>query len=58
MEADQNKSAITITNSKWYLTEFLYDGGTVNLKIAGSTDGEKLTVRTFGDGVVYDEEVE
>lgn len=57
-EADQNKPAITITNSQWYLDEFLYGGGTVNLKISGSTDGEKLTVRTFGDGVVSDENVE
>ena len=56
-ESNQNQTAITITKSQWYLTEFLYGGGTVNLKIAGSTDGEKLTVRTFGAGVVSDEEV-
>lgn len=57
-ESGQNKSAINITDCKWYLTEFLYSGGTVNLKISGSTDGQKLTVRTFGDGVVSDENVE
>jgi hypothetical protein len=30
----------------------------VNLKIAGSTNSDKVTVRTYGDGVVSDENVE
>jgi hypothetical protein len=48
---------LNITSSLWYLTQTNYGGGFVSLKIKGSTSGEKVTVRTFGDGVVSDRTV-
>jgi hypothetical protein len=41
-----------------YFTRTNYGGGMVNLIIAGSTNGDKVTVRTYGDGVISDENVE
>ena len=50
---------LNITNSQWYLTRnTIVPAGTVNLKVAGSTNGDKVTVRTNGDGVIFDENVE
>jgi hypothetical protein len=49
---------LNITNSQWYLTRINNVGGMVNLKITGSTNADKVTIRTYGDGVVYDEKVE
>jgi hypothetical protein len=52
-------ATLNITNSQWYLTRnTLIPAGVVNLKIAGSTNGDKVTVRTYGDGVIFDENVE
>jgi hypothetical protein len=55
---DNSPATLSITNSQWYLTKTNYGGGMVNLKIAGSTNSDKVTVRTYGDGVVSDENVE
>jgi len=55
---DNRDTSLNITNSQWYLTRTNYSGGMVNLKIAGSTNGDKVTIRTYGDGVVSDENVE
>jgi len=49
---------LNITGSQWYLTRNNSGGGMVNLKIIGSTNGDKVTIRTYGDGVVSDENVE
>jgi hypothetical protein len=55
---DYNPATLNITDSQWYLTRTNYGGGMVNLRIAGSTNGDKVTVRTHGDGVISDENVE
>lgn len=55
---DNSPATLNITDSRWYLTRTNYGGGMVNLKIAGSTNGDKVTVRTYGDGVNSDENVE
>jgi hypothetical protein len=55
---DNRDTTLDITNSQWYLTRTNYGGGLVNLKIAGSTNGDKVTVRTYGDGELSDENVE
>jgi len=55
---DNSPATLSITNSQWYLTRTNYGGGMVNLKIEGSTNGNKVTVRTSGDGVISDENVE
>jgi hypothetical protein len=55
---DNSDIILSITNSQWYLTRTNYSGGVVNLKIEGSTNSDKVTIRTYGDGVVSDENVE
>lgn len=55
---DNSPAALSITDSQWYLTRTNYGGGMVNLKIAGFTNSEKVTIRTFGDGDVSDTNVE
>jgi hypothetical protein len=55
---DHSPATLNITNSQWYLTRTNYGGGMVNLKIEGSTNGDKVTIRTHGDGVNSDENVE
>jgi hypothetical protein len=55
---DNSPATLRITNTQWYLTRTNYGGGMVNLKIEGSTNGEKVTIRTHGDGVNSDENVE
>jgi hypothetical protein len=55
---EDKATALDITNSQWYLTRNNYGGGMVNLKLSGSTNSDKVTIRTFGDGVVSDENVE
>jgi len=54
----KDDATLRITDSQWYLTRNILGGGEVNLKISGSTNGDKVTVRTYGDGVIFDENVE
>lgn len=55
---DTKGLTLSITSSYWYLTRNNIGGGNVNLKISGSTNGAKVTVRTYGDGVINDENAE
>jgi hypothetical protein len=55
---DSSPASLDINYSQWYLTRTNYGGGLVHLKIDGSTNSDKVTIRTFGDGVVTDENVE
>ena len=45
---------LTITESQWNAIIACDGFGEVHLRIVGSTDASKVTVRTFGDGVVSD----
>jgi hypothetical protein len=54
---DNPHITLNITTSQWYLTRTNYGGGMVHLNLAGSTNGNKVTVRTYGDGVINDENV-
>jgi len=51
-------ATLRIKDSQWYLTRNILGGGEVNLKILGSTNGDKVTVRTYGDRVIFDENVD
>jgi hypothetical protein len=57
-KVDISDITLNITNTQWYLTRINNVGGMVNLKVAGSTNGDKVTIRTYGDGVASDENVE
>ena len=51
-------ATLSITTSQWYLTRDIYGDGFVNLKILGSTNGDKVMILTSGDGVLYWEKVD
>jgi len=55
---DNTPATLNINYFQWYLTRTNYGGGMVNLKIEGSTNGDKVTIRTHGDGVNSDVNVE
>ncbi len=55
---DNTPATLNINYSQWYLTRTNYGGGMVNLKIEGSTNGDKVTIRTHGDGVNSDVNIE
>ncbi len=49
----KDDATLSITTSQWYLTRDIYGDGFVNLKILGSTNGDKVMILTSGDGVLY-----
>ena len=51
-------ATLSITTSQWYLTRDIYGDGFVNLKVLGSTNGDKVMILTSGDGVLYWERVD
>lgn len=55
---DTSKITLNITDTLWYLTRTNYGGGMIYLKIAGSTNGDKVTIRTYGDGLRGDLNIE
>ena len=50
---DANGTFINFTATQWYIIK---DGNfvTLNLKITGNTNGNKITIKTFGDGLNSD----
>jgi len=48
---------LMVTRSEWYL-ERINNGGAVHLIIEGTTTAEKVTVKTYGDGRITDENIE
>lgn len=47
---------IMVTRSEWYL-ERMNNGGAVHLIIEGSTNADKITILTHGDGLASDKEI-
>jgi hypothetical protein len=48
---------LMVTRSDWYL-ERINNGGAIHLIIEGSTTADKVTIKTYGDGVVSDKDIE
>jgi len=46
-------ASLSIASSQWYLTRDIYADGFVNLKVIGSTNGDKVMILTTGDGLLY-----
>ncbi|MFA6924864.1 MAG: hypothetical protein WC223_11505 [Bacteroidales bacterium] len=46
-------TCLSLTKQDWYLTRN-GSGGAVNIAISGSTNGERATIRTLGDGLISD----
>jgi hypothetical protein len=53
-----NNTTLNVINEQWYLTRNSIGGGSIHLKIAGSTNGDSATIRTYGDGMILDVELE
>jgi hypothetical protein len=55
---DSKGTIITITNSMWFTTTTDSKSfGQVNLAITGSTNADRVTVLTIGDGVLSEQEI-
>ena len=54
-----NKKGIEvyITKNEWYLTRNSMGGGFINLRFAGSTNADKIAIRTSGDGLLMDNDL-
>jgi hypothetical protein len=48
---------LNLDTQNWYLEKNEIGGGSVNLFIKGSITGDRATVRTYGDGLIYDAEI-
>lgn len=51
-------TTITLSTNQWYVTRFTTGtGGTVNLKLEGTTNADKIVLKTHGDGLISDDEL-
>ncbi len=51
---------LTLTRVEWYTTTEVINGltfGFVNLGLSGATNGNRVTVTTYGDGVVLEQDI-
>lgn len=48
---------VYISTAEWYLTRNKMGGGDVNLKLSGSTNADKIAIRTSGDGALSDNDL-
>jgi len=49
---DSSGTSITLTKETWLLTRNEDGGGSVNLMLAGSTNGDSAKVTSYGDGLI------
>jgi hypothetical protein len=49
---------LVITTAQWSLTHANDGFGYILLEISGYTNGERVTVRTFGDGLISEDELQ
>jgi hypothetical protein len=52
------ETTLIVTSAEWYLTKASNGGGDVHLKITGVTNGDRLTIENYGDGLKDDVDVE
>jgi len=45
---------LNLTKQDWYLTRFSVNGGCISVGLAGTTNGDSLTILTRGDGLLSD----
>ncbi len=48
---------LTISYSQWSLVHETNGADTIYLKLSGSTQGERVTVKTYGDGLINEYEL-
>jgi len=47
-------TTLNLTKQDWYLTRNEHGGGFISVGLAGTTNGDSLTILTRGDGLFYD----
>ena len=55
-----NPPELTLTKADWHTTTEIRDGltfGFVHLSVSGTTNGDRVTVITYGDGIISEEEL-
>jgi len=50
---DAKGTKVIVNTANWYLTR-QGNGGTVNLKLSGTTNADRITITTYGDGLASD----
>jgi len=56
-----NLPNLTLSKVEWYTTTEKYNDltfGFIHLKVSGLTEGDKVTVITYGDGVITEQELD
>jgi len=51
---DANGTWVSVANTQWYLTRIGTRGGEVHVKLNGTTNADKIAIRTSGDGLLTD----
>lgn len=57
-KTSSNELNLIISTAEWYLTHESTGFGFILLRIKGYTNGERVTVLTFGDGVISEYELQ
>lgn len=52
-----NNTYFTLTTQDWYLARFSSGGGSTHVFVSGSTNADSATIRTYGDGLITDMEI-
>lgn len=53
-----NKTLLVLHSAEWYLTKSTNGFAEVHLKVTGFTNGDKITIENYGDGLKDDVDVE
>ena len=53
-----NGTKLELDIQNWYLEKNEIGGGSINLLISGLIIGDSATIRTYGDGLIIDSEIE
>ena len=52
--SDAKGTVLNLTKQEWHLKKNGLGGVDVGVVISGSTNGDSATIRTYGDGLIYD----
>jgi hypothetical protein len=48
-----NGTTLSLTKQDWFLKRNSIGGGTINVGLSGTTNGDSIAILTFGDGLLY-----
>ena len=47
-------TTLNLTKQDWFLKRNNIGGGNISVGLSGTTNGDSVTIRTYGDGLIYD----